>query len=133
MFFEITVQIRVPTIKEGHSWYKTLLSREPDFIPHEGFIEWELIPGCWLQVAEGTPSEGSGPLRLAVKDIEVEQKRVVEELNIEKFEIFSRDEVPVKWGTFTDPWGNRLGFFEYLDKNEQNERIKTILGLTESL
>ncbi|MGE7767262.1 VOC family protein [Peribacillus sp. NPDC096540] len=133
MFFEMTVQIRVPTIKEGHSWYKSLLNREPDFIPHEGFIEWELIPACWLQVAEGTPSEDSGPFRLAVNDIEAEQKRVVEELNVEKFEIFSRDEVPVKWGTFTDPWGNRLGFFEYLDKNEQNERIKTILGLTESL
>ncbi|PGM63205.1 ornithine monooxygenase [Bacillus cereus] len=132
MLFEITVQICVPTIKEGLSWYKALLSREPDFIAHEGFLEWELIPGCWLQVAEGTPSEGSGPLRLAVKDIEVEQKRVVEELNVEKFDIFSRDEVPVKWGTFTDPWGNRLGFFEYLDKNEQNERIKTILGLTQS-
>lgn len=129
----MTVQIRVPTIKEGHSWYKTLLNREPDFIPHEGFIEWELIPGCWLQVAEGTPSEGGGPFRLAVKDIVAEQKRVVKDLNVEKFEIFSRDEVPVKWGTFTDPWGNRLGFFEYLDKNEQYERIKTILGQTQSL
>ena len=124
----MTIQIRVTEIEEGHRWYAILLNKEPDFIPHEGFLEWELIPGCWLQVGEGTPTEGSGPLRLGVKDIEAEQERVAKELNVDNFEIYSRAEVNVKWGTFTDPWGNRLGFFEYLDKIEQNERIKTVLG-----
>lgn len=129
----MTMQIRVTNIKEGHKWYKTLLNKEPDIIPHEGFVEWEIIPGCWLQVAEGIPSEDSGPLRLAVKDIEAEQKRIMKELKVEHFEIYSREEVNAKWGTFKDPWGNKLGFFEYLDKKEQNERINTILGLTEVL
>ena len=128
MFFEMTVQIRVPDFKLAYSWYETLLKRNPDFIPHEGFIEWELIPGCWLQVAEGIPTRDSGPLRLAVIDVYMERERVNKELNVEHFEIFSRVEVPVKWGTFSDPWGNQLGFFEYIDKNEQNERIRTILG-----
>lgn len=53
------------------------------------------------------------------------------ELNIDNFEIHSRQEVPVKWGTFTDPWGNRLGFFEYLDKNEELVRMKTIIERVE--
>ena len=82
-----------------------------------------------MQVAEGTPSEGSGPLRLGVTDIIAERDRLVKELEIENFEIFSREEVTAKWGSFTDPWGNRLGFFEYLDKKEENERVKTILGI----
>ncbi|OZU87007.1 ornithine monooxygenase [Virgibacillus indicus] len=127
MIFEMTTQIRVKDIKEGQRWYQTLLNRQPDFIPHKGFAEWEIISGCWLQVAEGTPSEESGPIRLGVRDIKGERERLVKELNIDEFEIYSRREVPVKWGTFTDPWGNLLGFFEYLDKTEEEERIKTLV------
>jgi hypothetical protein len=49
-------------------------------------------------------------------------------LNVDYFEIYTRQEVPVMWGTFSDPWGNRIGFFEYIDKTEETERITTILG-----
>ncbi|MEH7388270.1 VOC family protein [Bacillus sp. JJ1521] len=131
MFFEMTYQVRVTDIKEGQKWYETFLNKAPDFIPHEGFVEWELIPGCWLQVAEGEPTEGSGPLRLGIKDIIAQKDRLVRELNVENFEVFSRQEVPVKWGTFTDPWGNRIGLFEYVDKIEENLRINTILNKIE--
>ncbi|MFJ6267332.1 VOC family protein [Lysinibacillus xylanilyticus] len=129
MIFEITNQVRVTNLKEGRKWYETLLNKKPDFIPHDGFVEWEIIPGFWLQVAEGTPSEASGPLRLGVTDIIAERDRLVKELGIDEFEIYSREEVSAKWGTFTDSWGNRLGLFEYLDKKEENERIKSILGV----
>ncbi|WP_152397110.1 VOC family protein [Paenibacillus guangzhouensis] len=128
MIFEMTTQVRVSNIREGQKWYETLLNRKPDFIPHEGFAEWELIPGCWLQVAEGIPTEGNGPLRLGTTNIEAEKDRLLEVLEMDDFEIYSRPEVPVKWGTFTDPWGNRLGFFEYLDKSEEQERVKMIIG-----
>ncbi|MBP3039153.1 VOC family protein [Bacillaceae bacterium Marseille-Q3522] len=128
MIYEMTVQIRVTDINKGQKWYQTLLQKEPDFVPHEGFAEWELIPGCWLQVAEGIPTNGSGPIRFGVMDIVAERERIAKELQVDKFEIFQRKEVPVKWGTFTDPWGNRLGFFEYLNDEEKNERINTILG-----
>ncbi|AMO85346.1 hypothetical protein B857_03823 [Solibacillus isronensis B3W22] len=129
MIFEITNQVRVTDIQQGQRWYEILLNKKPDFIPHEGFAEWEIIPGYWLQVAEGVPSEGSGPLRLGVTNIIAERDRLVKELGIEKFDIFSREEVTAKWGSFTDPWGNELGFFEYLDKKEENDRVKTILGI----
>ncbi|WP_017153953.1 VOC family protein [Bacillus bingmayongensis] len=124
MIYEITVQVRVTDIKEGQKWYHTLLNKEPDFIPHEGFAEWELIPGGWLQVAEGLPNEDSGPIRLGVIDIKAERDRLKKELNVENFEIYSREEVPVKWGTFTDPWGNRLGFFEYLSQTKKTNKSK---------
>ena len=48
MIFEMTTQVRVSNIEEGQKWYETLLNKKPDFTPHEGFAEWELIPGCWL-------------------------------------------------------------------------------------
>lgn len=82
-----------------------------------------------MQVAEGTPSEASGPLRLGVTDILAERDRLIKELGIDEFEIYFREEVSAKWGTFTDSWGHRLGLFEYLDKKEENERIKSILGV----
>lgn len=126
MIYEMTTQVRVSNFDEGKRFYQILLNREPDFIPHEGFAEWELIPGCWLQVAEGTPSEGSGPLRLGVSSIEAERTRMINELNIDFFDIHSREEVPVKWATFTDPWGNRLGFFEYITETDKNARIKNV-------
>lgn len=133
MIFEMTTQVRVSNMKEGQKWYETLLNKKPDFTPHEGFAEWELIPGCWLQVAEGTLTDGNGPIRLGITNIEAERERLVEELKMDRFEIHSRPEVPVKWATFTDPWGNRLGLFEYLDKSEEQERIKTIESSTFSL
>lgn len=126
--YELTYQIRVLNFEKGLQWYQKWLRREPDFIPHEGFAEWELIPGSWLQVAEGQPTEGSGPIRLGVKNIEAERDRLLTELNVESFEIYSREEVPVRWATFTDPWGNRLGMFEYLVEEEQQKQIHRILG-----
>ena len=127
----MTYQVRVTDIIAGHKWYQTFLQKAPDFMPHEGFVEWEVVPGCWLQVAEGKPSSGSGPLRFAVKDLAAEKARLVSELKIEDFEVFSREEVPVKWGTFSDPWGNRIGLFEYIDKLEESLRVETILGKIE--
>ena len=46
MIFEITAQVRVKNFNEGQKWYITLFNRKPDFIPHEGFAEWEIISGC---------------------------------------------------------------------------------------
>ncbi|TKC18911.1 VOC family protein [Robertmurraya kyonggiensis] len=128
MIFEVTNQVRVSNMKEGQEWYETVLNKKPDYIPHEGFAEWELVPGCWLQVSEETPTEGNGPIRFGVKNIEAERKRLIKELGIKEFEIHSRPEVPVKWGSFSDPWGNQLGFFEYLDKEEEQQRINIIIG-----
>jgi len=126
MVFEMTIQIRVTDFEKGIQWYQLLLDKEPDFIPHAGFAEWELVPGSWLQLAEGTPAEGSGPLRLGVGNIEVIRDRLMNTLGVEDFEVFSRAEVPVKWCTFSDLWGNAIGLFEYLDKEEEANRIRSL-------
>ncbi|MBB6452708.1 hypothetical protein HNQ94_001154 [Salirhabdus euzebyi] len=133
MIYEMTVQVRVSNIEEGQRWYEVLLNRGPDFVPHHGFAEWELLPGCWLQLAEGEPTVGSGPIRLGVKNIEIERDKLINILDVEPFEIFNREEVPVKWATFQDPWGNRLGFFEYRDKKEMANRIEEVLGQPDRL
>lgn len=51
-----------------------------------------------------------------------DRERLAESLQIAHFEIYQREEVPVKWGTFADPWGNRI-FFEHLDEAEKAEKL----------
>ncbi|MBM7691506.1 hypothetical protein JOC77_000911 [Peribacillus deserti] len=128
MYCEMTIQVRVADFSKGHQWYETLLNKKADLIPHDGFAEWELLPGCWLQVAEGISSVGSGPIRLCVRNIEDERNRLMDLLDVPEFAIHSRKEVPVKWGTFTDPWGNRLGFFEYIKSEEKDAQINKVIG-----
>ncbi|WP_353733590.1 VOC family protein [Rossellomorea vietnamensis] len=111
MIYEMTYQVRVSDFKEGNNWYERLLNRQADFTPHEGFAEWELLPGCWLQVAEGTPSPNSGPIRLGIKDIVSERERLIVELSTDHFQIHGREEVPVKWASFKDPWEISLDSF----------------------
>ncbi|WP_232698703.1 VOC family protein [Brevibacillus daliensis] len=113
--YDMTFQIRVADFEAGSTWYEALLRRSPDFIPHDDFIEWELIKGCWLQLAKGEPAIGSGPLRFGVSDIEKERQRIISELGVEVSEVYTREGVPVKWCTFDDPFGNRLGFYQHLD------------------
>lgn len=109
---EMTIQVRVVDFQGGMRFYRALFQRDPDFLPHEGFTEWEFLPKCWIQVAKGEPTPGSGPLRFGVSDIEEERKRVISEFGIEIDEVQSREGVPAKWCSFEDPWGNRLGLFE---------------------
>jgi hypothetical protein len=127
MIYEMTVQVRVSNMEEGQKFYETLLNRKPDFTPHDGFAEWELIPNCWLQVAEGPPADGNGPIRLGVVDLVGERERLMDVFQIEEFEIHEREEVPVRWATFSDPWGNRLGLFEYKSEKEKAEKIQLVV------
>ncbi|MFC4618477.1 VOC family protein [Camelliibacillus cellulosilyticus] len=103
---EMTIQIRVPDFEGGKAWYEQLFNRKPDFEP----------PNCWLQVAQGEPAVGSGPIRLEVADIRDARHWVVNQLHTEVSEPDTRDGVPVYWCNFEDPYGNRWGFYELKDK-----------------
>lgn len=81
MVAEMTYQVRVADFEQGRRWYEVFLNKAPDFVPHADFAEWEIIPGGWLQVAKGTPAEGSGPLRLKVTSIDGHVFDVWSELN----------------------------------------------------
>lgn len=128
LIYEMTIQIRVADFTAAQHWYSTLLRRDPDDSPHEGILEWQLLAGCWLQVVAGVPAMGSGPLRLGVMDLEAERNHLMQQLNVDHFEIHQREEVPVKWATFSDPWGNQIGMFEYINSTEKYLRIKKIVG-----
>lgn len=113
----VTFQVRVSSYEKGIQWYETLFKRKPDFIPHEDFAEWEMVKGTWLQLAKGEPTEGNGPLRLGVENIHKERKRLINLLKVEIEEVNTRDGVPAAWCSFRDPYGNRIGLFQDLERN----------------
>ncbi|WP_164669770.1 VOC family protein [Virgibacillus doumboii] len=110
----VTFQVRIADYEQGMGWYEKLFNRKPDFIPHEDFAEWEIVPDAWLQVAKGNPTEGNGPLRLGVEDIEKERERLMNELDIEIESVNTREGVPAAWCSFEDPYGNRIGLYQDL-------------------
>lgn len=111
-FSSVTFQVKIPNFKNGLAWYIKLLDRKPNFIPHEGFAEWEIAPSAWLQVGEGTPEIGR-PIRFGVEDIKKERERITNELNVKVSKIVLVPGV-VLWCDFLDPFGNKLGFFQDL-------------------
>lgn len=111
-FSSVTFQVKVPDFKKGLAWYIKLLGRKPNFIPHEGFIEWEISPYAWLQIGKGNPEIGR-PIRFGVEDIEKERDRIENELNVKVSKIILVPGV-VLWCDFSDPFGNKLGLFQDL-------------------
>lgn len=112
-----TFQVRVGDFDRGRDWYERLFDREPDFVPHEGFVEWEFVPGtnCWLQVGHGDPAPGSGPVRLGTTDLDGELSRLRATLDVDPPEVHRTPDGLVRYCTFTDPFGNRVGLFEEVD------------------
>ena len=111
----LTVQLWVGDIESATAWYNRLLGRAPDFVPSPDFKEWEVVPDTWLQISASRNPGQMSRLRLGVKDLAKERKRLIEELGIEATEI-ERLEGAAAWFNFQDPWGNRIGLFQDLAK-----------------
>lgn len=111
----VTNQVKVNDFREGRDWYVKLLGRLPDFMASDDFHEWEIVPGSWLQVAEGNPQTGNGPIRFGVTNLQQERERLTQELDVQVSEI-EKVEGVVAWVNFTDPFGNKLGFFQDLSE-----------------
>ena len=109
----VTMQVRADDLGAAIRWYSALLGRPSDDEPGPGLAEWEIMPNCWLQVAEGAPAPGNGPLHLGVADIEADRERLEQALHVSISPI-ERIEGEVAWCNFTDSFGNRLGLFQDL-------------------
>lgn len=111
----VTFQVNVPDFQKRIEFYSLVLKRRPDFIPHENFAEWEIVPQAWLQVGLGKPEHGR-PIRFGVKHIHQEIQRLSQDGNIEASKVVDVNNSGdiALWCDFHDPWGNRLGLFQDL-------------------
>ena len=112
----VTMHVRVPNAIEAAAWYERFLERPPDFVPFAGFAEWELTPGCWLQLAQPRPRPTAARVRFGVADLRHESDRIRRDLGVTISEVqFFEDQVA--WCDFADPYDNPIGLVQDLTKH----------------
>jgi hypothetical protein len=109
----LTIQLWVYDLDAATSWYERLLERHPRVSPCTDVKEWELTPDTHLQISASKEKGQVSRLRLGVKSLERERKRLVKELDIE-IDGLGKEEGESAWCNFDDPWGNRIGIYQDL-------------------
>lgn len=114
----LTIALNAGDTAQAVAFYTSILGKKPDFAVHEDFHEWEISPGAWLQISSGhtedknAASNVGGRIRFQVADILAEAARLRGD-NIAVEEVESLPRV-VAYTNFSDPWGNKLGFYQDL-------------------
>ena len=114
-FSGMTTQLYVAERVAGRRFYTVLFGCEPDFAPDEDFLEWRVAAGteCWIQVVAAQTRPLPTRLRFRVDDIRATIAWSRTALGVDPTE---PEELPgvVRYTDFSDPWGNRLGFYQDL-------------------
>ncbi|PRC46201.1 glyoxalase [Mycobacterium sp. ITM-2017-0098] len=62
--------IPVSDISTSTQWYSSLFGRPADNNPMPSLVEWQVLPGAWVQVFHDDERAGSTQLNLAVDDLD---------------------------------------------------------------
>ena len=62
--------VPVSDLEVSNRWYEKLFGRACDNNPMPELVEWQLVPGGWVQVFVDQQRAGSGLLNFAVDDLE---------------------------------------------------------------
>ena len=62
--------VPVTDIDRANAWYEKLFGRPADNNPMPVLVEWQVVPGAWVQVFVDEDRAGSGLLNLAVDDLD---------------------------------------------------------------
>jgi len=98
--------VPVSDLQASNRWYETLFGRPADNNPMPTLVEWQVVPGGWVQVFTDAERAGSGLLNFAVDDLEKHQA-----------ELRQRGHTPgditdaakgVRLSELTDPDGNTI-------------------------
>lgn len=96
--------VPVSDLDVANAWYERLFGRPADNNPMPVLVEWQVVPGGWVQVFVDERRAGSGLLNVAVDDLEAHVAKVgdlglapgvIEDVN-----------KGVRLATITDPDGN---------------------------
>lgn len=105
----VTIGVPVRSIQEASRWYERCLELQGHINPAPDIREYELLPGCWLQLAETEPARSEHCMLLGVSDLEGERERLMR-LGVEVGEI-QRVEGVIAFVDFKDPDCNNLGLY----------------------
>jgi glyoxylase I family protein len=100
--------VPVSDIEKSRDWYSSLFGRSADNNPMPTLVEWQVLPGAWVQVFSDPQRAGSGLLNFAVDDLDSHLAQV-RERGLDPGEIVDANK-GVRLSTVTDPDGNTIRF-----------------------
>jgi glyoxylase I family protein len=98
----------VPVTEQDRSrrWYETLFGRVPDNNPMPTLVEWQVVPGGWVQVFTDEYRAGASFVNFAVRELD-EHVRELRQRGLPPGEIVEANK-GVRLSTLTDPDGNTI-------------------------
>jgi len=98
--------VSVSDLETGNGFYEKLFGRPADNYPMPTLVEWQVVPGGWVQVFTDEQRAGSGLLNFAVDDL----ARHIGELRQRGLEPGEIDDANkgVRLSTLVDPDGNTI-------------------------
>jgi glyoxylase I family protein len=98
--------VPVSDIDAANTWYEKLFGRPADNNPMPVLVEWQVVPGGWVQVFIDEERAGSGLVNFAVDDLEAHIAQAGERgLEPGAIEDVNKG---VRLSTIVDPDGNTI-------------------------
>ena len=113
-----TLDLPVKNLAKAKEWYRQLFEYPPTTAPAPGVVELELGT-VWLQLHETPVSSGDKALRLGIKELDKQHKRLRDAgLHVEDITL-----VPdvIRYFDFKDPDGNGLSFYQMMAEETDKE------------
>ena len=98
--------VPVSDIDAANTWYEKLFGRPADNNPMPVLVEWQVVPGGWVQVFIDEERAGSGLVNFAVDDLEAHIAEAGER-GLEPGAIEDANK-GVRLSTIVDPDGNTI-------------------------
>lgn len=106
MIQHLLAVVPVSDIARSRQWYAWLFGRAEDNNPMPTLVEWQVLPGAWVQVFHDEDRAGSGLLNLAVDDLEA-HRATLRDRGLDPGEIADADK-GVRLSALADPDGNAV-------------------------
>jgi glyoxylase I family protein len=100
--------VPVSDLEKSDRWYASLFGRAADNNPMPTLVEWQVLPGAWVQVFSDPQRAGAGLLNFAVDGLE-DHLEQVRDRGLDPGEIVEANK-GVRLSTLTDPDGNTIRF-----------------------
>ncbi len=114
---EAFTSVAVADLHSALEWYECFMGRQPDMIPNDNEVVWQLSGKAWLYVIGDAQRAGKTLITLIVDDLD---GHVVEfnERGI-SFEFVEKDSKIYRRVAVTDPEGNTYQFTELTSEDNQ--------------
>jgi glyoxylase I family protein len=103
-FEHVLAVVPVSDLDVSRAWYEKLFGRPADNKPMPVLVEWQVVPGGWVQVFVDEERAGSGLVNFAVDDLEAHVEEALA-WGLEPGAIEDANK-GVRLSTVTDPDGN---------------------------